>query len=169
MKKLILMTLLTVGVAGCSGKPLGLFGGKGAGAPSNAQSPDENTPRPVPRDGETAAAPPEDAVTVEDFDTTTSAERAAAVEGAADDQTGVPLGKTIATLGSPARPGFWLETPLVRRQAKGRVVAASGKSVLVDLIPLDAPTGTGSRISLAALRLLGEGLGGLHELQVFRF
>ncbi len=168
MKKLILMIVLTAGVAGCSGKPLGLFGGKRAQDASSAQSPDSDTPRPVPRDGDTAEAPPRDAVTVEDFDTTSQAERSAAVEGAAAAGTGVLLGKTIATLGSPNRPGIWLETPLVRRPAKGRVVAANGKSVLVDLIPLDAPTGTGSRISLAALRLLGVGLGGLHELEVYR-
>jgi len=35
-------------------------------------------------------------------------------------------------------------------------------------VPITGPDGAGSRISLAALRLLNVGLAGLHELDVFR-
>jgi hypothetical protein len=74
----------------------------------------------------------------------------------------------VATLGNPADPGFWLETPLTDRVRPGRVVAVeTGAAVQLELRPIDGPAGAGSRISLAALRLLGVGLAGLHELDVF--
>jgi uncharacterized lipoprotein YajG len=94
--------------------------------------------------GPATDAPPAGATTVEDFDTS-----------------------TVASLGNPSRPGFWLETPLVSVPTKGRMLyLATGKSVVVDLIPTDDATG-GSRISLAALRLLGAALTGLPELIVY--
>jgi len=122
--------------------------------------------RPAPRPG-AAAAPPAGAQTAEAFDTTTEAERLAAV--APPEPAGETLlGPTVATLGSPANPGFWLETPLTDRVRPGRVRAeASGESVQVELRPIDAPPGAGSRISLAALRLLNVGLTGLHQLEVY--
>ncbi|PIE16664.1 MAG: D-galactarate dehydratase [Proteobacteria bacterium] len=113
-----------------------------------------------------AEAPPAGANTVEEFDTTTAEERAAATARPAG---GAKLGRSVATLGNPADPGFWLETPLVDAVAPGRVVSvATGKSVQVELRPIDAAAGAGSRISLPALRLLGVGLAGLHEVDVFR-
>lgn len=109
-------------------------------------------------------APPPGATTVEDFDTTTAAERAAAVSGS---RGGREIGHTIASLGNPAMPGFWLKTPLVSVPTRGRILyRATGKSVAVDLIPTGAATGS-SRISLAALRLLGVPLTGLPELIVY--
>ncbi len=164
MKRLVFLSL-SVALLGACSNGLRLFDRGRAEAP--ALAPGLETPRPVARPGSGPVAPARDAVTVEQFDTTSEAERAAAADAGA---TGgeVALGRTIATLGSPAKPGFWLETPLVSAPAKGRVVAANGESVLVDLLPLDAPTGAGSHISLAALRLLGIGLTGLHELSVFR-
>ncbi len=129
-------------------------------------SPPPGMPRPMPRPGE-AAAPPAGAATAEAFDTTTAAQRAEATEAPAP-ASEQKLGRTVATLGSPADPGFWLETPLTDRVRPGRVVAvANGKSVKVELRPIDAPEGAGSRISLPALRLLEVGLAGLHELDVF--
>jgi len=135
-------------------------------APRDADmAPPEGMTRPMPRP--LAAAPRAGASTVDAFDTTTEAERIAA--RAAPQPAGeARLGRTVATLGSPADPGFWLETPLTDRVRAGRVVAVTGgASVKVELRPIDAPPGVGSRISLPALRLLDIGLTGLHELDVF--
>ena len=100
------------------------------------------------------------------FDTTTPQERAEAVAVAAKPGAR-DLGVTIASLGAPTEPGFWLKTPLVSAVAKGRVdYPANGKSVAVDLIPLDGPEGAGSRMSLAAFRLLEAPLTGLPEVRV---
>ncbi len=122
--------------------------------------------RPMPRPGDTAPPPPANAVTASQFDTTSAEDRAAAV--ASPPSSGqIRLGETVATLGNPADPGFWLETPLVKTLQQGRVTAPNGKSVKLDLRPIDAPKGSGSRISLPALRLLGLPLAGLHEVTVF--
>lgn len=129
---------------------------------------DSEVVRPKPRPASVAPLPAENAVTVEEFDTTSNAERTAASAVDGDANSEEALGQTIATLGSPTIPGFWLETPLVNQRRPGRVVAvANGESVLVELMPVDGPEGAGSRLSLAALRLLGIGLTGLHELLVF--
>lgn len=114
-------------------------------------------------------AVPVAARTVEEFDTTTAEQRSEAVAGA----TGVggenDLGRTVASLGSPTEPGFWLKTPLVSKPSKGRVVyPATGKSVSVDLIPIEGPKTAGSRMSLPAMRLIEAPLTGLPEVQVFR-
>lgn len=111
-------------------------------------------------------AVPAAARTVEDFDTTTPEQRAAAVIDAPDLEKN--LGLTIASLGSASEPGFWLKTPLVSVPTKGRVeYSANGKSVQVDLIPIDGPKTAGSRMSLAALRLIEAPLTGLPEVRVF--
>jgi len=119
---------------------------------------------PMPRPGASGSAPPADASTAEAFDTTTAAERAAA---STTPTTGTRLGETVASLGNPADPGFWLETPLVSQIRQGRVVAANGASATLELRPITGPAGAGSRISLPALRLLGLDLTGLHSLTVF--
>jgi len=50
---------------------------------------------------------------------------------------------------------------------RGRVTdAATGASVVLDLIPLDAPPGAGSRMSLAAYQRLNLPLTSLPELRV---
>lgn len=113
-----------------------------------------------------AVRPPQAARTVEQFDTTTPEQRAAAAAPAP--AAAGPIGTTVASLGDPAKPGFWLETPLVKTAQKGRVsYGANGKSAQVDLIPIKGPNSAGSRISLAAMRLLDAPLTGLPELQVF--
>ncbi|MCI2398001.1 D-galactarate dehydratase [Aliiroseovarius subalbicans] len=148
-------------LAGCAQLPSPDAGAPGADASESALT------RPVKRPTE-VAAPPANAVTVEQFDTTSNEERVAATEVTA---TGgeVALGRTVATLGNPAEAGFWLETPLVDTVSEGRVVStATGESVAVELRSIGGPDGAGSRISLAALRLLNVGLAGLHELDVFR-
>lgn len=108
--------------------------------------------------------PPTDARTVDEFDTTTAEERAAAAASGAE-SVERPLGITVVSLGNPAQPGFWLETSLVSAPAKGRVLyPATDDFVQVDLIPID---GGGSRLSLPAMRLLGMSLTDLAEVQVF--
>ncbi len=129
-----------------------------------------STLRPVPRptNGPTSApAPVKTARTVEEFDTTTQTQRNAALAPEAGENAEQNLGQTIASLGSPTKPGFWMETPLVSAPRRGRVLyAKTGKSVAVDLIPIDGPKTAGSRVSLAALRLLGAPLTGLSEITV---
>jgi hypothetical protein len=120
---------------------------------------------------EAAFAPPEEttvtARTEDAFDTTTAEERAAAVAPTEPAGERV-LGTTVATLGAPTDPGLWLETPLVSAVGPGRVEAkANGKSVSLELRPIEGPATAGSRISLPALRLLEVGLAGLHELTVY--
>ena len=115
-----------------------------------------------------APKPSQAAHTAEQFDTTTSAQRAEAVEEAAQASGERKLGATIGSLGNPAEPGFWMKTPLVSTPSKGRVeYPATGKSVAVDLIPIEGPKTAGSRVSLAALRLLGAPLTGLPDLIVY--
>ncbi len=114
-----------------------------------------------------AAKPARSAHTAEQFDTTTNEQRSEAV-AVAPAGGGRKLGVTVGSLGNPAEPGFWLKTPLVSVAGKGRVeYPVNGKSVAVDLIPIDGPKTAGSRVSLAALRLLGAPLTGLPDLIVY--
>ncbi|KNX41776.1 hypothetical protein ROTO_16160 [Roseovarius tolerans] len=93
--------------------------------------------------------------------------------GEADTGTETPppatgdLGLTVASLGTATEPGLWLKTPLVDARGRGRVTyPVNGKTVEVDLIPLDAPRGAGSRLSLAGFQALGAPLTGLPEVRV---
>jgi hypothetical protein len=114
-----------------------------------------------------APAPPTAARTPEQFDTTTPEQRAAAAAGGTGG--GALLGETVATLGNPAEPGFWLLTPLVDAPATGRIVAvATGQAAEVQLRPSGGAPGSGSQVSLAAIRLLGVPLTELAVLQVYR-
>lgn len=117
-----------------------------------------------------APRPPVAARTVEQFDTTSKEDRAAAV-AIAEKPTPKEalLGKTIASLGNPADPGFWLETPLVSAPTPGRVeFPETGKSVAVELKPISGDAGAGSRLSLPAMRLLEAPLTGLPEVLVYK-
>jgi hypothetical protein len=79
------------------------------------------------------------------------------------------LGTTVASLGAAGEPGLWLKTPLVDAPARGRVrYPAQGTEVEVELIPLDAAPGAGSRLSLEAMQALGADLTALPEVQVSR-
>lgn len=104
--------------------------------------------------------------TAESLDSTSAAERTAATEAAARAQ-GRALGETLAGLGSPTEPGFWLLTGLVDRARPGRVTAPSGAAVAVELRPSGGPAAGGSQISLAAIRALGLPLTDLSTLRVF--
>jgi len=112
--------------------------------------------------------PPREARTVAQFDTTTAEDRAEAT--AAPEPAGeTELGTTIATLGSPADPGIWLKTPLVTELVAGRVLyGANGKSVNLELRPSGGEAGSGSQISLPAMRLLDAPLTGLLSLTVYK-
>ncbi|SFQ18965.1 hypothetical protein SAMN05421853_102343 [Roseivivax halotolerans] len=147
-------------MAGCS-QVEGFFGagqsdpGPSAAAPAESAAP-AATGGPV--------RPPANAVTADDFDTSTDAERQAA---AAPAQGGdAELGQVVVSLGAAAEPGFWLETPLVDAVTPGRVELANGESAQVELRP--APAGSGSRLSLPAMRLLNIPLTDLPEVTVYR-
>jgi len=159
VKRLIMVGSILL-LTGCAG----MFAsgtGQGVGTPQ----PDTDTGMRPPQ--RPAIAPPSNARTVEEFDTTTEAERRAAI--ATTPAAGGLIGLTIASLGAPTEPGFWLKTPLVSTAQTGRVTFPdTGKSVEVDLIPIEGEASAGSRISLAAMRLLGAPLTGLPQLQVYR-
>ena len=108
--------------------------------------------------------PPSNARTVEQFDTTTAEDRAAAE--AATPASDAPLGTTIATLGSPTDPGIWLKTPLVSAVTQGRI-SYQGNTINVELRPSGGAPGSGSQISLAAMRLIEAPLTGLPEITVY--
>ncbi|WP_116082550.1 D-galactarate dehydratase [Tropicimonas sp. IMCC34011] len=117
--------------------------------------------------GTAAAPPPARATTVDEFDTTSEEERAAAKAPPEAEESGSSsLGTTIASLGDPTEPGFWLETPLVSGVRQGRI-EYQGESVKVELRPSGGESGSGSRISLPAMRLIGAGLTDLPEIAVF--
>lgn len=90
--------------------------------------------------------------------------------GAGDAPAGRPaggLGRTLASLGDPGRPGLWMATPLVDAVTPGRVVhAASGGTVRLELRPSGGAAGAGSQLSLDAFRALGLPLTALAELEV---
>ncbi|ETX29453.1 hypothetical protein [Roseivivax isoporae] len=119
-----------------------------------AATPDTRFPSPTAR-------------TVEDFDVTTAEERqeAAAAPAPGGERN---LGSTVASLGDPAQGGFWLETPLVTTATQGRVVyPATGKSAQVELRPIEGAATAGSRISLAAMRLIEAPLTDLPTVEVY--
>ncbi|MDN3710850.1 hypothetical protein QWZ10_01660 [Paracoccus cavernae] len=82
---------------------------------------------------------------------------------------GKKLGLTVASLGDPTQPGFWIKTPLVKSAGKGRIVnPANGKSAKVDLQPLAGPASSGSQVSLPALQLIGISLTDLPSVEVYQ-
>lgn len=134
------------------------------GAPATVRA---TSPAPAVAPAAIAPAPPRAARTAEQFDTTTAEQRAAAAAGGA--AGGALLGETVASLGNPAEPGFWLLTPLVDAPVTGRIVsAATGRGTEVELRPSGGAPGSGSQVSLAAIRLLGVPLTDLAVLRVYR-
>jgi len=111
--------------------------------------------------------PPETATTAEEFDTTSEEDRAAALEAPAEAGE-AEVGRTLATLGDPADPGIWLSTPLVDELVMGRVeVAETGASAAMELRPSGGEPGSGSEISLPAMRLLEIPFTAIQELVVY--
>lgn len=115
---------------------------------------------------ETAAPPPPPAArTAEALDTTTPEQRAAASAPSTGLVNG--LGTTIVSLGSPTEPGLWMKTPLVKTKSQGRVTnPKTRKSARVTLIPIEGSSTAGSRLSLAALRLINASLSDLTMVEV---
>ncbi len=102
------------------------------------------------------------AVSAESLDTTTSAEKAAALAAPASGGER-QLGRVIVALGPPAEQGIWLSSALVSAVAQGRIETAAGKSLMLELRP-----GTGAALlSLAAFQALDLPLTELPELAVF--
>ncbi len=165
MRRILIIGILVLGVAGCGAISQRLGIGQGAKRSDVAIPAEPEVTAAVLAPATAAPPPPVAAKTAEALDTTTPEQRAAAAAPArAPTQT---LGKTVATLGSPTEPGLWLKTPLVKAETQGRVTnLANGKSSLVTLIPIDGPATAGSRMSLAALRLIGASLTDLTEIEV---
>ncbi|MCZ0811941.1 MAG: hypothetical protein ACQEVT_15110 [Pseudomonadota bacterium] len=166
MRPILSSFIVVIALSGCA-QVEGLMGRSGGtgGVESAAPEPGQAHPRARPD----AAAPSNEAKRAEDFDTASEEQRSAARSGAQAGRGAVDLGVTIASLGAPGEPGFWLKTPLVDAPAKGRVeYPAGGTSASVDLIPLDAARGAGSQMSLSAMRLIEADLTGLPELRVYR-
>jgi hypothetical protein len=150
--RLLPAALACLSLSGCALWPLGA-----REAPPPPPVTEAAAPAPAlrPPAGRTAAA----------LDTTTPEERAAAVAPAA--AAARLLGTTLASLGDPAAPGFWMATPLVTAPAPGQVRhPASGATVRLELRPSGAAPGAGSQLSLAAFRALELPLTALPELEV---
>ncbi len=152
-----LRTALTTGVvlalAACAQSPGPASPDRDAQVQTAAQPVEQRFPSPTAR-------------TVEDFDLTTAAEREAAKAPSGGGERS--LGSTVASLGDPSSQGFWLETPLVDSETEGRVVyGKTGESANVTLRPIPGEPGAGSRISLAAMRVLGASLTDLPTLEVY--
>lgn len=166
MKRIFISCVLILSVAGCSGlgERFGLNARDKASVGADvAAAPDGLATVLAP---ETAAPPPPaSATTAAALDTTTAEQRA--VASARPTAPVKALGKTVASLGSPTEAGLWMKTPLVTSEQQGRVTnPANGKSSLVTLIPIDGPDTAGSRMSLAAMRLIELSLTDLTEVEV---
>ncbi len=153
--------VLLLSLAACAQGPLGSNAKPRPGQTSPAVTPAATAPVTV------SIAPPKNAQTVDQFDTTSTAEKKAAA-AAPPVPAEKRLGTTIASLGDPSDPGFWAETGLVDAVVQGRLeYPASGKSVQVELRPSGGPAGAGTRVSLPAMRVLEAPLTELPELIVF--
>ncbi|MCE8512729.1 hypothetical protein KBY22_08505 [Ruegeria pomeroyi] len=76
--------------------------------------------------------------------------------------------QTVAGLGDPTIPGRWMETALVEQERNGRVVVRkTGATAHVTLIPGGGDPGSGSRLSLEAMRALLAPIDELVELDVY--
>ena len=146
MRVWLAMGLMT-GLAACAVSPE-----MGDAAPEVVVLPEIQTP-----------APPPGARRVDEFDTTTQAQRSAALKTS---EGGVLLGEAVLSLGDPGRAGFWIETALVTSPGQGRVTLREGdNSVEVALLP-----GIGSgRISLATMRLLEVSLTDLVNANIYEY
>lgn len=157
------LVLLSAGLVlnGCS-QPIfgGLFERPAEEAAAEVPAPDTEEAAPI------APPPPVGATTAEEFDTTSAEDRAAALAEPVTQEQAI-LGRTSATLGDPADPGIWLKTPLVTEVAQGRV-SWEGQEITVELRPSGGEPGSGSQISLAAMRLLGAPLTAIIEVDVTR-
>ncbi|HMO08285.1 MAG TPA: hypothetical protein PKD10_11660 [Paracoccaceae bacterium] len=144
---------LTAVLAGCAGMP---FGPRLDAPEPAATTGAESLTRPAPR-------PPAGARTAATLDTPTAAQKAAALAPPPAPAGERELGRVQVALGNVTEPGFWLRSALVTAPSPGRVAAAGGASLAVDLLP-----GSGApQLSLAAFRALGLGLTDLPTVTVY--
>lgn len=138
---------------------------------TDVSKPDAETTTPSSEPVTETTLPPKpapEARTVEELDTTTPAQREAAVAPKPAPASAGKLGNTVASVGDVKEPGFWIKTPLVKSRSSGRIFYPStGRSVQVQLIPSGGASGSGSQVSLAAMRLLGADPTALPELVVY--
>lgn len=73
---------------------------------------------------------------------------------------------TVASLGDPAIPGYWMETSLVSSEQLARLRSSTGKEVTVTLRPAPAGSSAAGRLSINAMRALGAPLTELVEIEV---
>ncbi len=172
MKHVMILSALTVSVSGCANVTNFTDVLGGGTSEEELAAPADPFVQEAPVIEETALAPataapppPPAAQTAEALDTTTPEQRAAAT--VVPESVSQSLGTTVVSLGSPTKPGLWLRTPLVSEPTQGRVTnPETGQSSLVSLLPLEGPSTAGSRMSLAALRLIGASLTALTEVEV---
>lgn len=139
------------------------FPGAGQSEPVTTAPASEDGTDAAPR---ASAPPPASAQTADEFDTTTEEERQAAATPSDGGER--LLGTTVASLGDVSESGFWLKTPLVEAPGSGRVVyPETGKSAGVELIPIEGPRDGGSRLSLAAMRLIEAPITDLPTIEVY--
>ncbi|GAB1363362.1 hypothetical protein MASR1M32_25980 [Rhodobacter sp.] len=93
------------------------------------------------------------------LDKTTEAEKKAALAAAPG---GGELGRQIVALGSPADPGLWVQTSLVKSVTKGSVKAPNGQVLAVEL----RPGGGAALMSLSAYQALGISLTELPQMVI---
>lgn len=160
MRLRILITALALGGCAELGQLFEIDDGRPGASPVEEAATATFDPTPAP-------PPPEDADTVEAFDTTSDDDRQAALATPA--ATGeIDLGTSLATLGDPAEPGIWIETPLVAQLVMGRVeVVSTGNSATLELRPSGKEPGAGSEISLPAMRLLEIPLTAIEEVRLY--
>lgn len=166
MRPIALLPALVL--AGCASPSLqeAFQPGESANAPTESAPAESAAPeaRTEAAAQSSAPAPQATASTPEELDTTTEEERAAAT--AEPQGGGQQLGTTLATLGSPNESGIWLRTPLVGSVTPGRVTYRDN-SYNVELRPSGGAAGSGSQISLPAMRLIGVPLTEIVELTVY--
>jgi hypothetical protein len=163
MCRIALLVPLLLSAALLAGCDLAGRFARSSGTGTAAATVEGPTIRPARRPERIAPAlpPPAGAATAAALDTTSAAEKAAALAPPAD--AGRSLGMVTVSLGSPAEPGFWLRGALVTAVGPGRVVTAAGGALAVELRP-----GAGAaQLSLPAFRALGLSLTDLPQVEVF--
>jgi hypothetical protein len=150
--RLILLTVSMLSLAGCAalqGKQ------KAAPAPQEAGMATEFAPAVETKSLDTMGA----GQSVAALDTTSAAEKKEALAAPA---AGGELGRQIVALGSPADPGLWVQTSLVKSVSKGSVKAPNGQVLAVEL----RPTSGAALMSLSAYQALGISLTELPDMVI---
>ena len=110
----------------------------------------------------------EQAAAPEEGEATEAGAEAEVVQAAAIAPGWTGARQTVAGLGDPTVGGRWMETPLVSQERNGRVVVRkTGASANITLIPVPGDPGSGSRLSLDAMRALLAPIDELVELDVY--